>query len=110
MVNNQTPYVLTFFDLRRGPMVLEVPPATSKVAFFGSAIDSWEVPLADIGPSGDDAGKGGKYLFLPPGFSGTPPAGYFVVSSETRTSSTSGCVRSRVRQAHSPTPWRTASC
>src|SRR5262245_25461740 len=32
--NNQTPYVLTFFDLRRGPMVLDVPPATDKVAFF----------------------------------------------------------------------------
>src|SRR5262245_18708257 len=27
-VNNQTPYVCTFFDLRRGPMVLDVPPAT----------------------------------------------------------------------------------
>ena len=25
--NNQTPYVVTFFDLRRGPMVLDVPPA-----------------------------------------------------------------------------------
>ena len=72
--NNQTPYVLTFFDLRRGPMVLEVPPATHKVAFFGSAIDSWEVPLADIGPSGDDAGKGGRYLFVPPGFSDTSQA------------------------------------
>ena len=47
--NNQTPYVLTFFDLRQGPMVLEVPPASPKTVFFGSAIDSWEVPLADIG-------------------------------------------------------------
>jgi len=38
--NNQTPYVFTFFDLRRGPMVLEVPAASDKVAFFGSGIDS----------------------------------------------------------------------
>ncbi|WFU05063.1 DUF1254 domain-containing protein (plasmid) [Rhizobium sp. CB3171] len=81
--NNQTPYVLTFFDLRRGPMVLDVPPATGKVAFFGSGIDSWEVPLVDIGPTGDDAGKGGKYLFLPPGFKGKQPSGYFVVRSPT---------------------------
>ncbi len=55
--NNQTPYVLTFFDLRNGPMVLQVPAATKKVAFFGSAIDSWEVPIADIGPAGEDGGK-----------------------------------------------------
>jgi hypothetical protein len=81
--NNQTPYVFTCFDLRRGPMVLEVPPASDKVAFFGSGIDSWEVPLADVGPTGDDAGKGGKYVFLPPGYEGTPPVGYFAVPSPT---------------------------
>ena len=54
-------------------MVLEVPAATDKTVFFGSAIDSWEVPLADIGGTGDDAGKGGKYLFLPPGDGTKPP-------------------------------------
>ena len=81
--NNQTPYVFTVFDLRRGPMVLDVPPASDKTVFFGSAIDSWEVPLADIGGTGDDAGKGGKYLFLPPGYSGKPPDGYLVVPSPT---------------------------
>ena len=64
-------------------MVLEVPPAIDKTVFFGSAIDSWQVPLADIGGTGDDAGKGGKYLFLPPGYDGKPPDGYFVVPSET---------------------------
>ncbi len=81
--NNQTPYVMTVFDLRRGPMVLEVPAASDKVAFFGSAIDTWEVPLADIGPSGDDAGKGGKYLFLPPDYGKETPEGYFAVPSPT---------------------------
>ena len=81
--NNQTPYVCTFFDLRRGPMVLEVPAASDRTVFFGSAIDSWEVPLADIGGTGDDAGKGGKDLFLPPGNETKPPDGYFVVPSET---------------------------
>jgi hypothetical protein len=63
--NNQTPYVVTFFDLKAGPMVLEVPAASDEVALFGSAIDSWQVPLADVGPTGEDAGKGGRYLFLP---------------------------------------------
>ncbi|MEJ1972507.1 MAG: DUF1214 domain-containing protein [Lacunisphaera sp.] len=81
--NNQTPYVLTVLDLRQGAMVLEVPPASAKTVFFGSAVDSWQVPLADLGGAGDDAGKGGKYLFLPPGYTGQPPAGYFVVPSAT---------------------------
>ena len=81
--NNQTPYVMTFLDLRNGPVVLEVPPATKKVAFFGSVIDSWEVPLADIGPSGEDAGRGGKYIFLPPGHNIVAPKGYIVVQSAT---------------------------
>ena len=81
--NNQTPYVCTFFDLRQGPIVLEVPPASDKTVFFGSAIDSWEVPLADIGGTGDDAGKGCRYLFLPPGYDAKVPDGHFVVPSET---------------------------
>ena len=81
--NNQTPYVLTVFDLRNGPWVLDVPPASDKTVFFGSAIDTWEVPLADIGGTGDDAGKGGRYLFLPPDHSGKPPDGYLVVPSPT---------------------------
>ena len=64
--NHETPYVLTVFDLAAGPMVLDVPAASDKAMLFGSAIDSWEVPLVDIGATGDDAGKGGRYLFLPP--------------------------------------------
>jgi hypothetical protein len=81
--NNQTPYVMTVLDLRRGPVVVDVQPASSKVALFGSAIDSWQVPLVDLGPSGDDAGKGGKYLFLPPGYTGSRPDGHIVIPSPT---------------------------
>ena len=81
--NNNTPYVATVLDLHGGPLVIEVPAASPKVALFGSAIDSFQVPVADVGPSGGDAGKGGKYLFLPPGYAETPPAGYFVVASAT---------------------------
>jgi len=33
-------------------MVLDVPPTTDKTALFGSGIDSWEVPLVDVGPTG----------------------------------------------------------
>ncbi len=81
--NNQTPYVLSVLDLHQGPVVLELPPASDKVALFGSAIDSWEVPLVDVGPTGEDKGKGGKYLFLPPAYSGSAPDGYITVQSPT---------------------------
>jgi hypothetical protein len=81
--NNNTPYVMTVLDLHDGPRVLEVPPASDKIALFGSAIDSFEVPLVDVGPTGTDAGKGGKYLFLPPGYIGTASDGYFVIPSTT---------------------------
>jgi hypothetical protein len=81
--NNQTPYVAIVLDLRKGPMVLEVPAASDKVALFGSAIDSWQVPLVDVGPTGDDAGEGGRYLFTPPDRDEAMPEGFFVVPSPT---------------------------
>ena len=77
--NNQTPYASVYVSTRSGPVVLNVPPASKRTAIFGSAIDVWQVPVADIGPAGLDQGKGGKYLFLPPGYDGKIPEGYFAV-------------------------------
>ncbi len=71
--NNQTPYAVIFLTTKDGPVILEVPPATKRTAIFGSAIDVWQVPVADIGPAGTDQGKGGRYLFLPPGYEGDIP-------------------------------------
>ena len=34
--NNQTPYVVSVLDLHRGPVVLELPPASDKIALFGT--------------------------------------------------------------------------
>jgi hypothetical protein len=81
--NNNTPYVMSVLDTRGGPVVLEVPPANNQVALFGSGIDSFEVPLVDVGPTGQDAGRGGKYLFVPPGHAEEVPTGYFHVPSPT---------------------------
>lgn len=81
--NNQTPYVISVLDLHAGPMVLQLPPTSDKVALFGTVCDSWQVPLVDVGPAGEDAGKGGKYLFLPPGYGGAAPAGYIAIQSST---------------------------
>lgn len=79
--NNNTPYILANSDLRKGPVVLEVPPQSGNGALFGQVVDAWQETIAAVGPSGADRGKGGKYLFLAPDFSGVVPDGYIVVRS-----------------------------
>lgn len=79
--NNNTPYLSANADLRNGPVVLEIPPASDKGVLFGQVVDAWQETIADVGPIGVDKGKGGKYLFLPPGYSGSVPSGYFPVPS-----------------------------
>jgi len=79
--NNVTPYVTSTTDLRKGPVVLEVPKATDKANLFGQVADNWYITIADIGPIGVDKGKGGKILLTPPGYSGKVPAGYIEVKS-----------------------------
>lgn len=79
--NTETVYALGHLDLKiEGPTVIEAPPK-----MLGFAMDALQRYLVDIGPLGPDKGKGGKYLFLPPGHSGETPEGYFVVKSPTYT-------------------------
>jgi hypothetical protein len=77
--NNQVPYMGTFLNLRQGPVVVEIPPAGTKALLFGSFVDNWQAPIVDVGPEGEDEGRGGKYLFLPPGYLDPIPNGYLVV-------------------------------
>ena len=77
--NTESLYSLFVFDLKeKGPMVIEVPPGV-----MGPIDDHNFLFLADVGPTGQDQGKGGKYLILPPGYDGDVPDGYFVVRSPT---------------------------
>ena len=77
--NTETVYGMGFLDLKGdGATVLEAPPK-----MLGAAMDTLQRFLVDIGPLGPDRGKGGKYLFLPPGYTGDMPEGYFVVKSPT---------------------------
>lgn len=71
--NTQTATLWAFMDLKDGPLVLEVPPGV-----LGLADDAWMRYVVDVGLAGPDQGKGGKYLFLPPGYKGEVPEGYFV--------------------------------
>jgi hypothetical protein len=79
--NQVTPYIAACSDLRKGPVVLEVPAKTDKGALYGQVVDAWQATIADVGPSGVDKGAGGKYLFLPPGYKEPIPDGYFPIQS-----------------------------
>lgn len=79
--NASTPYITAFTDLQNGPTVLEVPPAGEDGSLYGQVVDAWQYTIADVGPSGLDEGKGGKYLFTPPGYDGEIPDGYLHVPS-----------------------------
>jgi hypothetical protein len=83
--NNNVPYVAICLNTKGGPVVLDVPAATEKTLYFGSALDMWQTPVTDIGPAGADKGKGGKFLFLPPGYKGTVPEGYLAFRPDTYT-------------------------
>ena len=80
--NASSRYVYVNFNTKDGPIVYEVPPAIG-AGLFGSMNDAWQVPLVDVGPAGDDEGKGGKYLLLPPGYTEAEPSGYFTVRMNT---------------------------
>jgi len=81
--NDVTPYVVSAQSTKAGPLVVEVPPASDKVSYFGTFVDAWQTPIADVGPPGDDKGKGARYLFLPPGYDGVIPSGYLVYRPQT---------------------------
>ncbi len=79
--NNVSPYVLAMTDLRKGPVVLEIPPANDKATMFGQLADHWYQTFVDIGPIGVDQGKGAKLLLTPPGYAGTVPEDFIEVRS-----------------------------
>jgi hypothetical protein len=76
--NTTTPYTVLYLDTKAGPLVLEIPPEV-----LGPIDDAWFRWVSDVGITGPDKGKGGKYLLLPPGYTGAIPEGYFVVRSRT---------------------------
>jgi hypothetical protein len=77
--NTESIYTTAWLDLKKGPVVVESPPNT-----LGIVDDFWFRYVADLGNAGPDKGKGGKFLFLPPGYNGeVPKEGYFVYKSPT---------------------------
>jgi hypothetical protein len=79
-------YVYFNVNTRDGPVVVEIPPAV-RAGLFGTLLDAWQVPLAQVGPEGEDLGKGGKYLLPPPDFKGAIPAGHIILRPRLTTDS-----------------------
>ena len=77
-------YFQVFFNTKDvGPVVLNIPSAGDDGTLNGNIVDVWQVPLEDAGPSGADAGKGAKYLLLPPAYAAPIPEGYIVLRPAT---------------------------
>jgi hypothetical protein len=73
--NATTTYMVAFVNLARtGPIVIDVPagPNASGVSDF------WQRSVTDIGQTGPDQARGGKYLILGPGQSVESSTGYYV--------------------------------
>lgn len=76
--NSTTVYGMIELNLKDGPVVVEVPPDV-----LGPVDDAFFRFVTDIGRTGPDQGKGGKYLFLHRDDKTVPPEGYFVARSPT---------------------------
>jgi hypothetical protein len=75
--NDSTIYALSNVDLgKSGPVVVDVPPGL----LVGLINDFWQRCIADVGLPGPDGDKGGKFLLVPPDYTGDiPESGYHVV-------------------------------
>jgi len=74
-----TVYVSTCLDLKQGPVVVEAAPGL--LVALNDAFFRWDT---DIGVTGPDQGRGGRYLFLPPGYDGpVPSVGFHVIPTKT---------------------------
>src|SRR5262245_18976799 len=77
--NLTTPYLITFGDLSKGPVVLEMPVGNTA----GMVMDFWQRPMTDLGQAGPDKGKGGKFVLVGPGQKAPDAPGYHVVKVTT---------------------------
>ena len=83
-------YAMAYLDLDRfGPLVVEAPAGVQ-----GMFDDFWQRPIVgptinghtwkgDVGLAGPDAGKGGTFVLLPPGYTGPEPDQGYVYRSRT---------------------------
>lgn len=74
--NTSMVHCMTELDVKDGPLVMEIPPGV-----LGPVNDIYFRFVTDLGITGPDQGKGGKYLFVHSTFQGEIPNGYYVVKT-----------------------------
>ena len=60
--NLTTPYIINWTNLSDGPVLIDYPQGQTA----GGVLDFWQRPVCDLGLTGPDAGKGGKYMVIAP--------------------------------------------
>jgi hypothetical protein len=81
--NGTTPYAVGYWNVEKEPIVVQIPPTPEDVRVFGTLLDAWQRPLADVGGDGVDGGRGAKYLLMSPEYRGPVPIGFIPVPQTT---------------------------
>ena len=60
--NLTTPYIISFVSLAKAPVLVDYPAGETA----GGFMDAWQRPVSNMGLTGPDQGKGGKYIIIGP--------------------------------------------
>ena len=87
-INNDTLYSMAQLDLSAGPLLLEVPDTAGRY-YVLQFVDAWTNNFAYVGQRATGTGAG-KFLIVPPGWSGQGPEDATLIQSPTRVASIVG--------------------
>jgi hypothetical protein len=77
--NTSTPYAFAEINVKDEPAIVEVPAGM----LVGAVDDAFFRHVTDLGATGPNQGKGGKFIFVGPDYNGTLPDGYRVIRTPT---------------------------
>jgi hypothetical protein len=77
--NTSTPYAFAEINVKDEPAIVDVPPGM----LIGAVDDAFFRHVTDLGATGPNQGRGGKYLFAGPDFTGTAPQGFQLIKTPT---------------------------
>jgi hypothetical protein len=77
--NTSTPYAFAEINVKNEPAIVEVPPGM----LVGAVDDAFFRWVTDLGVTGPNQGKGGKFVFVGPDYEGSLPDGFAVVKTAT---------------------------
>ena len=77
--NTSTPYAFAEINVKDEPAIVDVPAGM----LVGAVDDAFFRHITDLGATGPNQGKGGKFVFVGPDYKGTLPDGYRVVKTPT---------------------------